>query len=156
MIYVLLILLFPLELLLFLHVVCLWHVIYHMIVAKKILWNKNWYNNMTIIHLKFQRMLYVLRVLGTFTNTWPPYPNIGKNELILRNIYYCIAIFVLIAVWIPMIINAYKNRTDIATLMLNMSQIAAITEAIFNSILCRIKSKQLQVNMFFYQKYSFI
>jgi len=101
-------------------------------------------------------MLYVLRVLGTFTNTWPPYPNTGKNELILRNIYYYIAIFILLAVWIPMVINTYKNRNDIGILMKNMSHIAAITEAILNTILCRIKRKQLQVNIFLYQKYSFI
>ncbi|XP_071576458.1 uncharacterized protein [Temnothorax nylanderi] len=99
---------------------------------------------MAIVHLKFQRMLYVLRVLGTFTNTWPSYPNAGKNELILRNLYYYIAIFILIAVWISMIISTYKNRNDIGVSMKNMSHIAAITEAILNSILCRIKRKQLQ------------
>ncbi|KYN43220.1 Odorant receptor Or2 [Trachymyrmex septentrionalis] len=99
---------------------------------------------MTIVYLKFQRILYILRVLGTFTNTWPLYPDIGKNEYILRNIYYYVAIFILMAVWIPMVIGAYKNRNDVGVLMKNMSHIAAFTEAILNSILCRIKKKQLQ------------
>jgi len=107
---------------------------------------------MTIIYLKFQRILYILRVLGTFTNTWPLYPDVGKNEYILRNIYYYVATFILMAVWIPMIISAYKNRNDVGVLMKNMSHIAAITEAVLNSILCRIKKKQLQVNTFIIKK----
>jgi len=103
---------------------------------------------MTIVHLKFQQMLYILRVLGTFTNTWPPYPNIKKNELFLRNFYYYVAISILIAVWISMVISTYKNRSDVGILMKNMSHIAALIEAILNSILCRIKKKQLQVDTF--------
>jgi len=93
-------------------------------------------------------MLYILRVIGTFTNTWPPHPNIGKNELILRNLYYYVAIFISTAVWISIAINSYKKRNDIGILMTNMSHIAAFTEAILDSILCRIKKKQLQVNTF--------
>jgi len=117
-------------------------------VVKKNLCNKNWCNNMTIVRLNFQQMLYILRIFGTFTNTWPPYPNIGKNELILRNLYYYVAIFTLTVAWILMTISAYKNRNDVGILMKNMSHIAAFTEAILNSILCRIKKKQLQVNIF--------
>ena len=103
---------------------------------------------MTLFHLKFQQMFHILRVLGIFTNTWPPKSNVGKNELLFRNIYYYVAIFILIAVWIPMMISIYNNRNDIGVLMKNVSHIAALTEAILNSILCRIKRKQLQVNVF--------
>lgn len=104
---------------------------------------------MAIVHLKFQKMLHILRFLGTFTNTWPPHPNIGKIELIFRNFYYYIAIFILTAVWIPLIINIYNSRNDdIGILMKNVSHAAAIIEAILNSILCRIKRRQLQVKMF--------
>ncbi|XP_011859628.1 PREDICTED: uncharacterized protein LOC105557092 [Vollenhovia emeryi] len=109
---------------------------------------------MGIVHLKFQRMLYVLRIFGTFTNTWPPYPNAGKNELIFRNLYYYSAIFILLAVWIPMIISTYKNRDDIGVLMKNMSHIAAFTEAILNSILCRTKRKELQNLMISIEKFA--
>lgn len=122
-----------------------------MTVTKKILCFKNWRNDIAIVHMKFQQILYILRLLGTFTNTWPPYPDAGKNELILRNLYYYIAIFILMAVWISMIISTYKNRNDIEVLMKNISHIATLTEAIFASILCRIKRKQLQVSIFIIQ-----
>lgn len=102
---------------------------------------------MTIIYIKFEHIFYTLRVFGTFTNTWPARRDIKKNELFFRNLYYYFAIFILMAVWIPMIIKTYKSRNDISILMKNMSHIAALTEAIFNSILCRIKRKQLQVNV---------
>lgn len=105
---------------------------------------------MAIIHLKFERIFYILRIFGTFTNTWPARPDIGKNEVLLRNLYYYFAIFILMTVWIPMIIKTYKCRNDIGILMKNMSHIAALTEAIFNSILCRIKRQQLQVNVYTY------
>ncbi|XP_072755624.1 uncharacterized protein [Anoplolepis gracilipes] len=99
---------------------------------------------MAIIHLKFEQIFYILQIFGTFTNTWPARPNIGKNELFLRNLYYYFAIFIIMTVWIPMIIKTYKCRDDIDILMKNMSQVAALTEAIFNSILCKIKRQQLQ------------
>lgn len=105
---------------------------------------------MAIIHLKFERIFYILRIFGTFTNTWPARPDIEKNEVLLRNLYYYFAIFILMTVWIPMIIKTYKCRNDIGILMKNMSHIAALTEAIFNSILCRIKRQQLQVNVYTY------
>ncbi|XP_025270809.1 uncharacterized protein LOC112639857 [Camponotus floridanus] len=101
--------------------------------------------NMAIIYVKFERIFYILRVFGTFTNIWPARPNIKKNELFLRDLYYYSAIFIFMAaVWIPMIIKTYKSRNDVSILMKNISHIAALTEAIFNSILCRIKKRQLQ------------
>jgi len=104
--------------------------------------------NMAIIYVKFERIFYILRVFGTFTNTWPARPDIKKNGLLLRDLYYYSAIFILMAVvWIPMIIKTYKSRNDVSILMKNISHIAALTEAIFNSILCRIKRQQLQVNV---------
>ncbi|XP_070151718.1 uncharacterized protein [Polyergus mexicanus] len=99
---------------------------------------------MAIIYLKFERIFCILRIFGTFTNTWPARPDIEKNEVLLRNLYYYLAIFILMTVWIPMIIKTYKCRNDIGILMKNMSHIAALTEAILNSILCRIKRQQLQ------------
>ncbi|KAL6419498.1 hypothetical protein ACFW04_011360 [Cataglyphis niger] len=99
---------------------------------------------MAIIHLKFERIFYILRIFGTFTNTWPARPDIERNEVLLRDLYYYFAIFILMTVWIPMIIKTYICRNDIEILMKNLSHIAALTEAIFNSILCRIKRKQLQ------------
>lgn len=103
---------------------------------------------MAIVHQKFQKILHILRLLGTFTNTWPSHPNTGKTELFFRNFYYYIAIFISAAVWIPMIINIYNSRNDdIGMLMKNVSHAAAIIEAILNSILCRIKRKQLQVRI---------
>ncbi|XP_011860756.1 PREDICTED: uncharacterized protein LOC105557944 [Vollenhovia emeryi] len=100
---------------------------------------------MAIAHLKFQKMLYILRLFGTFTNTWPPHPDVGKTELFLRNLYYYVAIFISMAVWIPMIISIYNSRNDdIGILMKNVSHAAAIIEAILNSIFCRIKRRHLQ------------
>lgn len=108
---------------------------------------------MTTVHQKFQKMLRILQLLGTFTNTWPPHPNIEKTELFLRNLYYYIAIFISAAVWIPMVLNIYNSRNDdIDALMKNVSHVAALTEAILNSILCRIKRKQLQVRILLLKK----
>lgn len=109
---------------------------------------------MAVIQLKFQQIFYFLRVLGTITNTWPPNPDIGKNELLLRNFYCCISIFIFITVWIPMLMYAYKTRNnDVGELMKHLSHVITLMEAILNSIMCTIKRKQLQVtilwNMFF-------
>lgn len=92
-------------------------------------------------------MLCILRILGTFTNTWPPKPDIGRKELIFRDIYYHIAILVMAAVWIPMAINTYKVRDDVVTMMKNVSQLAALAEAILNSVICRFNRCQLQVTL---------
>ncbi|KAL6264240.1 hypothetical protein P5V15_004328 [Pogonomyrmex californicus] len=109
---------------------------------------------MATIHLKFQKMFYILRLFGIFTNTWPPQPNIGKIELFLRNFYYYVAIFILMAVWIPMIISIYNNRNDdIGIMMKNVSHAAAVIEAILNSILCRIKKRQLQILLLNIEKF---
>lgn len=119
-------------------------------VIQDILCNVHRCFNMAFIHLKFERIFYILRIFGTFTNTWPARPDIERNEILLRDLYYYFAIFILMTVWIPMIIKTYKCRNDIGILMKNLSHIAALTEAIFNSILCRIKRKQLQVNVYTY------
>lgn len=104
---------------------------------------------MVLIHLKFQQIFSLLRVLGTFTNTWPPHPNIGKYELFLRNFYYCVAIFIYVTTWISMLVNVYKTRhNDVGELMKNISHLTSIMEAILNSILCTVKRKQLQVTIF--------
>lgn len=103
---------------------------------------------MATIKLKFQKMLRILRILGTFTNTWPPHFDVGENELLFREIYYHVAIFVMVAVWIPMAINTYRGRDDIVMAMKNVSHLAALAEAILNSILCRYNRCQLQVITF--------
>lgn len=102
---------------------------------------------MATIKLKFEEMLRILRILGTFTNTWPPSVNAGRNELLLREIYYHIALFMMAAVWIPMAMNAYRGRDDIITVMKNISHLAAFTEAILDTILCRFNRCQLQVTI---------
>ncbi|XP_029675435.1 uncharacterized protein LOC115242948 [Formica exsecta] len=113
---------------------------------------------MAVIQLKFQQIFYFLRVLGTITNTWPPNPDIGKNELLLRNFYCCISIFIFITVWIPMLMYAYKTRNnDVGELMKHLSHVITLMEAIINSIMCTIKRKQLQklvVNIEEFMKFS--
>ncbi|XP_072767272.1 uncharacterized protein [Anoplolepis gracilipes] len=106
---------------------------------------KNLYHNMALINLKFEQLLYLLRVFGTITNTWPPHPNIRKSELLLRKFYYYFIIFIFVTVWIGMFLNTYKNRNDdVGELMKTISQLTASMEAVLNSILCTIKRKQLQ------------
>lgn len=111
--------------------------------------NKYRYYNMAILKPKFQNMLRILRILGTFTNTWPPNPNVGRNELFLREIYYYIAIFVMVAVWIPMAISVYKGWDDVVTTMKNVSHLAALAEAVLDSILCKFNRCRLQVTKSF-------
>ncbi|XP_072742530.1 uncharacterized protein [Anoplolepis gracilipes] len=100
---------------------------------------------MAIIHLKFQQILYLLRVFGTITTTFPPHPNVGKKKIFFRNFYYCFTFFTIATVWIGMLIHAYKNRNnDVDELMKNVSHMTALMESILNSILCTLRRKQLQ------------
>lgn len=100
------------------------------------------------IHVNFQRMFHVLRIFGIFTHTWPPQPNIGKTERLLRDIYYYVAIFIFATVMMSMLVSLYNNRKDIEISMKSLSLFAAFTEGTFNAILCRSKRKQLQVSIY--------
>ncbi|XP_050454883.1 uncharacterized protein LOC126853313 [Cataglyphis hispanica] len=100
---------------------------------------------MAIIHLTFQQLLYLLRVFGTITNTWPPHPNIGKYELFFRNLYCFVITFIFVAVWLGILMNLFKNlNSDVGELMKNISHMTCSVEGILNLILCTVQRKQLQ------------
>lgn len=105
-------------------------------------------HDMAIIYLQFHKMLHFLRVVGTYTSTWPPPPNLKKIELFFRDLYFYVSLTMVMLVFVPVMACTYINKGDVILLMKNISQLAAFLEAILNSILCRAKRKSLQVRIF--------
>lgn len=99
---------------------------------------------MVLIHITIHHILYILQVCGTFTNIWPPELTARKQEIFFRDLGWILAILNVIGSLPLLILGAYFSE-DVIQMMKALSELTALTEVLFNLILCRIKRSQLQV-----------
>lgn len=100
---------------------------------------------MVLFRIDIHQVLRILKVCGTFTSTWPPASTAEKREIFLRDLGWTLGMLNVLASMGPLILGAWHCDNNIVRLMMSLSEVTALTEVLFNLILCRIGRSRLQV-----------
>lgn len=99
------------------------------------------------IFMNYDRILYIIRVWGTFTAIWPLDFKAEKLKAFFYNIFWCICIVNMTNQSCLLIKSILLfDRRDFINTMKTVVELIFSAEAVFNLLYCRIRRQQLQVN----------
>nr|XP_034179594.1 uncharacterized protein LOC117604029 [Osmia lignaria] len=95
--------------------------------------------------LTVHKVFDLLELAGKLTCTWPEDSNTSKWTNVLRNVRWIFALANMIALLISLALGVYHHRSNFLLLMKIMSETSATLDVIFDLILSKMNSTQLQI-----------